>query len=79
MFFDDDNDAVQSAGDQSAPNVQVDLLDRNGVALAQTTTNATGYYSFNSLEHNIPRLTDHIVSISLPLNPSLNGKLFLFI
>ena len=40
---------IQDAGEQGISGVAVKLLNQLGVELTSTTTNSTGYYSFNSL------------------------------
>jgi trimeric autotransporter adhesin len=48
VFLDNDRNGLQSAGDDPIPNVVVTLF-RNGSAVATTTTDASGLYSFTGL------------------------------
>ena len=49
-FCDDDDDAVESAGDSSIAGATVILLDSNGNEVARTTTGTDGVYRFDDVE-----------------------------
>ncbi|WP_208300297.1 SdrD B-like domain-containing protein [Prosthecobacter fusiformis] len=50
VWNDRDEDGVQDAGEPGLEGVTVTLLDDSGAAVGSTTTNATGYYLFTSLQ-----------------------------
>ena len=50
VWYDTNNDGLQSAGENPVPNVTVNLYDASGDFVTSTTTNANGYYSFVGLE-----------------------------
>jgi uncharacterized repeat protein (TIGR01451 family) len=49
VWFDEDRDGVQDAGEQGIGGVTVNLLDDQGVVIATTTTDSTGFYEFTNL------------------------------
>ncbi len=49
VWLDTDGDGVQDPGESGMTNVVVNLLDTNGVVIATTVTDSTGYYSFTNL------------------------------
>ncbi len=54
VWQDNDRDGVQDAGEPGLNGVTVTLKDKNGVTVATTTTNSTGFYSFVDLESGQP-------------------------
>lgn len=49
-FFDEDGSGTQSAGDQPAANIQVQLLNASGQVIATVNTGADGSYMFGNLQ-----------------------------
>jgi hypothetical protein len=50
VWFDDNVNGIQDAGEVGVPGVTVNLYDCFGALLATTTTDASGYYLFSDLE-----------------------------
>ncbi len=53
VFFDDDNNGIQDAGEASVPGVTIELLDSAGNVIATTTTDADGNYQFTGLTEGV--------------------------
>jgi protocatechuate 3,4-dioxygenase beta subunit len=49
VWYDSDRDGIQDAAESGVPGVVVKLLDGNGTVVMTTTTDASGYYLFESL------------------------------
>jgi protocatechuate 3,4-dioxygenase beta subunit len=49
VWYDNNRDGIQDAGEPGIQGVKVRLLNSSGVAIDSTTTNAYGYYIFNNL------------------------------
>ena len=49
VWWDQDEDGVQDAGELPASGVTVNLQDSSGTQIASTTTDASGFYSFTSV------------------------------
>ena len=49
VWFDEDQDGIQDAGEPGIPGVTVNLLDCSNVQVATMTTDANGYYLFAGL------------------------------
>jgi len=49
VWFDEDQDGIQDAGEPGIPDVTVNLYDCSDVLMATTTTDADGYYLFTGL------------------------------
>jgi len=62
VWYDDNDNGIQDAGEVGVPNVTVQLMDCAGQVLASTVTNASGYYLFSNLTpgdynvHFVPEL-----------------------
>ncbi|MGL5809675.1 MAG: SdrD B-like domain-containing protein [Nocardioides sp.] len=66
VWWDVDRDGIQDAGEAPIGGVSVRLLDANGDEVATTTTDALGYYYFESLEPG----TDYTVVFAKPAGAS---------
>lgn len=66
MWFDAVADGVQGdpAVEFGIANVTVRLLRLDGSLVASTTTNATGYWLFNSLRDKLTPITPYVLSIA---------------
>jgi uncharacterized surface anchored protein len=49
VWYDDDRDGIQDAGENGIPNATVRLLNSTGAVIATTTTDANGNYLFENL------------------------------
>lgn len=62
VWFDENRDGQQDAAEAPAPGVVVRLLDENGVEVANTITDAEGYYWFQ----NLTPLADYTIVFEKP-------------
>jgi uncharacterized repeat protein (TIGR01451 family) len=66
VWYDNDHDGIQDAGELGVPNVSVQLLDSVGNVVATTATDVNGFYQFTDLEPGT-------YSIKFVLNSLPNG------
>ncbi|PHR93855.1 MAG: hypothetical protein COA78_32650 [Blastopirellula sp.] len=58
VYHDRDNDGVREAGEEAIAGVSVTLLNTIGLPVANTTTDANGYYEFTNLEAGTYRIAE---------------------
>lgn len=70
VWWDQDEDGVQDAGELPASGVTVNLQDSSGTQIASTTTDASGFYSFTNLWPS----TDYRVEFVAPSGASFTTQ-----